>query len=126
MVGDEGAGVKQRHAGGVGEDGTHDQSGNSQRASGLMALQARVAAFETGMGGGFLIQGVEDDAQFGIEGGELQDVARADESDRYVVVEIERPRECAARCAAPGSWSWRRLRPATTRVRRGPAGPTRR
>jgi hypothetical protein len=42
-----------------------------------------------GMGGGLLIQGIEDDAQFRVEGGELENVAGADETYRYPVVEVE-------------------------------------
>ena len=59
--------------------------------------------------------------KFGVERGELEDVAGADEAYRHMVVEIKAHGACAARCGGPGNWSWKKPTPATIRVPRARA-----
>ena len=88
VVGDEGAGLEDGHAGGLGIDGADDDAGDSEGAAGLVALEAGVAAVEAGFGDVFNVEGVEDDSLFGIEGGEFEDVSATDPTDGDFVVEV--------------------------------------
>ena len=90
MVADETALTHYRHPGAVGRDGTNDESGNAHGCARLVALQADIAAVETGMRSAALIERVKHDALLRVERGEFEDVGGAHKANGNVVFEVQR------------------------------------
>jgi hypothetical protein len=89
MVGGLGPGLEHGVAVGFGDDAANHQARDAEGPRRLVALQAGVAALETGAGGFLLVQRVEDHALFWVKGRNFNDIARLDEAHRDVVIEVK-------------------------------------